>query len=195
MKYFFDVGANVGQTFDWHLLEPDKREQYLGWKVVCFEPSPRHWSGLLTRCDQPDVREYFEVVLCPCAIGPTAGLVPLFEKDDPRGDSLHADLWLGEHYVANRPQGRTIVCPSIPLSQAILHLTKPGDEVVVKLDCEGAEYGIITETLENPTALARTVGWYVEWHCPDLRTSRRAQEVDLCQRLERAGKWVITWPH
>ena len=36
--HFFDIGANIGQTFDDFLT---KTTAFDGWDVWCFEPSPR----------------------------------------------------------------------------------------------------------------------------------------------------------
>lgn len=195
MKYFFDVGANVGQTFDWYLCP---RQEYDGWHVVCVEPSPRHLAPLLERVSRPDIAGRYGVTVLPCAIGERDGTMQLFEKDDPRGDSLFAQTWMGG-LVGNRPPPYRVVVAVQRLSQVILAHTKKEDELVVKLDVEGAEYGILEDLLQCPAALIRITQLHVEWHkltgTPEEQQAERATEVDLVRRLNHAGVPVTTWPY
>ena len=48
--HFFDVGANVGQTFDDYLT---KQPRFDGCHVWCFEPSPRHFVALCRKSRRP----------------------------------------------------------------------------------------------------------------------------------------------
>jgi FkbM family methyltransferase len=82
-QHFFDVGANNGQTFQDYLAPGS---HYDGWKVWCFEPSPRHWEQLIKTVNEYKTR--FQIVLCPFGLSDTTDMAPFYEKGDPRGDSF-----------------------------------------------------------------------------------------------------------
>ena len=75
MNYFFDIGANIGQTFDWFLA---KTNEYDGWTVWCFEPSPRYMAGLI--CTAARFRSRYRIAF---AVSGADGLAGFYEKLDP----------------------------------------------------------------------------------------------------------------
>jgi FkbM family methyltransferase len=155
MKYFYDIGANVGQTFDLHLLKrPDLQDAH----VLCFEPSPRHLQALLVRAAACASR-FASVSVCPFALG---GGFPrelqMFEKTQPLADSLDHD------FRQNAPTGYRVLCAVVPISSFIGDHTRSEDSVELKIDTEGAEYEILDDLLEAPDLLPRLTRVQVEWH-------------------------------
>lgn len=159
MNHFFDIGANIGQTFDWYLL---KTHDFDGWDVWCFEPSPRNTIQLLDRVRRLDKR--FHVHVCPFGVAGKYEVARMYENQNPIGDSFF------EHYTAGGDVSKVLdtaylihpVC--VPLSQVIVTATEPGDSVVLKLDCEGGEYAALRDLLAHPEALTRCPRIMVEWH-------------------------------
>lgn len=190
MNFFFDIGANVGQTFDDFLL---RTNEFDGWTVVCFEPSIRHLPGLIEKVQT--VKDRFKVIVCPFAVAGSTGVSTLFEKDDPRGDSIYENLWQGG-YVGNRSAGYQLSVARMRVDWAICALTNPDDNLVLKLDCEGAEYGILENLLQAPNELSRVSRLMVEFHTIDSDDgTSRAKELELEKEFIRLGKpWEI-WPH
>jgi FkbM family methyltransferase len=190
LNYFFDVGANVGQTFDWHLCPTT---QYDGWSVLCFEPSPRHLGSLLEKAAKMSGR--YRVTVLPVAFGADPGVQNLYEKVDPKGDSLMAATWMGGE-VGNRAALYQVKVAVLRLSDFILRETDPGDSLVVKLDAEGAEYEIANDLLKFPEALKRITQLHIEWHQLSVdRAKEREWEVFLTSSFEVAGVPVKIWPH
>jgi FkbM family methyltransferase len=190
MNYFFDIGANIGQTFDDYLL---KTNEYDGWEVFCFEPSPRHMAGLLRKAKE--VGDRFNVTIFPCAVSEFSFPHELFEKVDPRGDSLQLKLWQGE-FVPNRVAPYRVIAQCVTLPQLISRCSTEGDTLVVKLDCEGAEYGILRSLLADPYALSRISKLMVEFHKIETDSNEsRAEEERLFEEFKKLGKpWEI-WPY
>lgn len=158
MRHFFDIGSNIGQTFDDYLL---KRHDYDGARVWCFEPSPRHVPALMEKA--ASVAGRFSVVVCPFGFRGQAGAIQFHQKDDPRGDSFERELassWQ-THNVATAYELRAA---ALELGRFILENVPPSDTVTLKLDCEGSEYEILTALAENADAVARVDHFMVEWH-------------------------------
>jgi FkbM family methyltransferase len=181
MNHFFDIGANAGQTFDNFLV---KTEEYDGWTVWCFEPSPRHFTSLLET-----VRRYrtrYQIIICPFAVTEQSGFFTLYEKVDSQGDSLIEDF-----IVENATSGYTLSVLGASLSALLLHHIADSDKVVLKLDCEGAEYGILENLLAYPEVLPKISRLLVEWHA---KAGEHAEEItSLCSRFRDAGKPLERW--
>jgi FkbM family methyltransferase len=190
MNYFLDVGANTGQTFDWHLCQTNR---YDGWEILCFEPSPRHLAALLGKAQEMSAR--FKVTVLPFAISGKSGVMELYEKEDERGDSLHAETWM-HGPVVNRAASYRVKVASVRLSDFLLACTKEGDRVEVKLDVEGAEYGIARELLQSPAAIRRISLLHVEWHGMEAGgEASRTAEIELMKALNDTGLEIRIWPH
>lgn len=174
MRYFYDVGANIGQTFDWFLLK--HLDRFHDHHVVCFEPSPRHLGALVARCERA-ASSFASVTVVSAAVG-TPGLRRFYEKDAPLADSLDG-AWR-----KNRATGVELAVPTISLVEYLLsHLSlRSDDSVTIKLDVEGAEREILADLLEEQTALDRVEQLFIEWHNGvdlALVARLRAHNVDL----------------
>ena len=171
--YFYDGGANTGQTFEWYLLKGSFADHH----VVCFEPSPRNLSALAVTCRAME-RRFQSVRLVPAALG-LPGLRPFYEGKTPMGDSL-----LAGRAGAN---SLTIETQTISLATYLHTHTVDGDEVFLKLDIEGAEGDVLTDLLDNgPLDRIRRV--LVEWHGADPR------RPEIEARFTAAGVPIERWP-
>jgi FkbM family methyltransferase len=159
-KHFFDVGANNGQTLPDYLA---KTPEFDGWDVWCFEPSPRHLPHLMERLSRPEYATRYNLHLCPFGFRGKDGIIPFYTKDDPRGDSFESYL-ASDHETKNMRYGYDLHCPAYDAGDFIVNNTEKGDMVVLKLDCEGSEYELLSSLLGNPIALTRIDEILVEWH-------------------------------
>ena len=150
-KHFFDVGGNIGQTFDWLATLPHDYSDHTIW---VFEPSPRHYTKLSKK---------YTIKLCPFGLGGKNDTITFYEKDDDKGDSF--ETWLkSDHEVTNIHQGYEVVASMISLPEFILKVTEPGDEVVLDIDSEGSEYPMLEALVKNPEAMKRVTEIIAEFH-------------------------------
>ena len=182
--FFFDVGANTGQTFDEFLV---KRSEWDGATVVCFEPSPRHVPALMQKAAEHGKR--FQVVVCPFGMRGNSGIETFHQKDDPRGDSFERSL-TSDHETKNIEVGFQLHVLSVGIVEFISEMTAPGDTIALKLDCEGSEYEILEALLRSPLALARVDPILVEWHTIG---SPHRDRGHITHDLIAAGKTVQPW--
>ena len=153
MNHFFDIGANVGQTFTDYLTKTDK---YDGWTIWCFEPSPRHLPPLMSEVKKWSDR--YKIIVCPFGVWSHTDILSFYQKDDPRGDSFES--YLASDHVTNNIEGEyQLLCPVMGINE----LLKSVDEVEVKLDCEGAEYPVLEALIGSPY-LSKIKALYVEFH-------------------------------
>ena len=154
-KHFIDAGANIGQTFDWLHRNP----RFDGWNVWCIEPSPRFHGDLMSRaCDEV---ERYNVVVCTFGLGAISGFAPFFSKTDPLGDSFEEHSWT-DHDQSNL-DAPFVLCPGVVGICDFLARLPKSDEVVLKLDVEGAEYDILFGLL-SAKEIGRVTEILVEFH-------------------------------
>ena len=157
-KHFFDIGGNIGQTFDWLATLPRDYSDHTLW---IFEPSPRHYAALIEKCKQMSSK--YKIKLCPFGLGGRTDTLTFFEKDDTKGDSF--EPWLAsDHEVRNISQGYEVVACIVSLPDFILRATGPEDEIVLDVDAEGGEYGMLEALIAAPEALGRVTQIIVEFH-------------------------------
>jgi FkbM family methyltransferase len=97
--------------------------------LIAYEPAPANYKLLRANARR---NQAHNLVASPQAVAGTAGLVQL---------SLGVQGTTGHSIVARKRGGVSIQVEAVDLSQ-IVKLYKP---TVLKLDCEGAEWGILTE--------------------------------------------------
>lgn len=186
MKHFYDVGANVGQTFDWYLLKGKFSDHW----VTCFEPSPRH-TGLLLKKMRTLVGRFRGLTLVPAALDGGTGTARLYQKTTPLSDSLFYEH-INKH-VANIPPGVDLEVPTLKISDYVMRFTKPDDEIAMKLDAEGAEYAIFQDLLEHPDALRRLKSVLVEWHFDAGSPRTKDEATRLTRELRAKGLVLQEW--
>lgn len=187
MNHFFDVGANIGQTFDDYLVGNNKHD---GWKIWCFEPSVRHFPQLIAKIDA--VKSRYSVVLCPFGIGGENTTAEFFPKIDPRGDSFERYLYCNPPTpVVNLSAGYELVFPMVSLPEFILRHTAPNDVIELKLDCEGGEFTALPALLNYPEALRRISTFFVEFH--HKGTGWDVEMNKIKADYSAAGKIIKDW--
>jgi FkbM family methyltransferase len=154
-KHFIDAGANIGQTLDWLARTP----RFDGWKVWCIEPSIRHLAALASRANE--YAERYEIAICPFGLGARSGWGEFFPKSDPLGDSFDVDSWT-DHEQHNLALWCRIFCGVVGIADFLRQIPDP-EELVLKLDVEGAEYDILPALLESPE-LRKVTEILVEFH-------------------------------
>ncbi len=158
-RHFFDIGANVGQTFDWLATRPHSYKDHIVW---CFEPSPRHFAALIAKANE-QAKLGYKIRLCTFGLSGKSQVVPLFEKDDPLGDSLH-EWTASDHTPENNTAGYTVMVATRSLASAILQCTAPDDTVVLDIDAEGEEYAMLLNLAAEQEAFRRVRRIMVEFH-------------------------------
>ena len=184
MKHFFDIGGNVGQTFDWIETQGTR---FLDHRIWVFEPGPRHFAKLLEKCKVMSAK--FDIVLCPFGVGGSAGLARFFSKDDDKGDSFEADV-TADHKTTNLDLGFEIYPAVIGLGRLIELLTGPNDAVFLDIDAEGAEYVMLEALLEvkYDWLLPRISGIIAEFHHLPAPTPNCLSSTQRKAKIEREFK-------
>ena len=186
MNHFFDVGANTGQTFADYL---NKQPQFAGCEVWCFEPSPRHFGGLLGAAQIH--AERYHIHVCPFGLRGEAGVFPFYLKEDERGDSFEHYLGVGQE-VPNVKTGYILHVPAAKVDDFILANTNAGDKITLKLDCEGSEYGILQALACRHRALERVERIFVEWHSISPENPGKLMN-HIMQAYELLGHTLESW--
>ncbi len=184
-SHFFDVGANIGQTFDQFLCATNI---YDGWTVWCFEPSPRHHAALLTKSQQ--MRDRFVVKVCPFGLSDRSAIVRFFEKDDALGDSFEERL-AGMRSTSNLSNGYEIMAPVFSVCDFIKHMTNDNDVIHMKIDAEGAEYAILSDLSRAELRYPIKKLW-VEFHDCDSENKYRSRE-ELQNQFKESGLPIEEW--
>lgn len=195
MKHFFDVGANIGQTFDDFLLRGDGFD---GATIWCFEPSPRHLSQLRTRLSAlaADTVHNWFIHLCPFGLSDGGGLLRLHEKIDPRGDSFHENLFLQGYSVPNmESDGVEVICDTRDAGMMVETCIHADDLVTIKIDTEGSEFGIIRSILNRPAIWKRIECLMVEWHGIDSPNGKEEEQIKLQEDLQAAQIRLEGWQY
>ena len=186
MKHFLDVGANIGQTFDDFLT---KTTEWDGATVWCFEPSPRHVPALMEKAKELSAR--YKINICPFGLADCTTMATFFQKDDARGDSF-AQILYSDHVTENLETGYQLSLLVLSITDFLNAQTKPEDEVTIKLDCEGSEYGILSDLFINGAKLApRIKKIYLELHTTECNTPKNA--AALIVGLQRMGIVTEQW--
>lgn len=188
MKHFLDVGANTGQTFDDFLC---KTYEFDGAKIWCIEPSPRHIPALMETATKHSER--FKIHVCPFGISDETTILPFYQKDDARGDSFCALLG-SDHWTENIQTGYQLHISVISICDFLNFYTKEGDEVTIKLDCEGSEYDILGKLFMHGAIFAPRIKLiYLELHTTETNTPKNAEP--LIHGLKQMGITIEKWLH
>jgi FkbM family methyltransferase len=183
MLHFLDVGANEGQTFDCYL---SSHPEYDGCHVWCIEPSPRVMLPLLQKAYQ--LREKYQIHVCPFGLRAFSGLVPFYMMaTGSPADSF--EVTVGPVMQC----GYSIDTYAVGLREFLRYVLKPHDTAVLKLDCEGSEYELLTCLLDS-TSLSYVTKIMVEFHQVKLISSMPGEE-ELKRQFAEHGKALENWPY
>jgi len=191
MIHFFDIGANIGQTFDDYLLQT---AAFDGGTIWCFEPSPRHISALREKCEQmATAGHHWRINICPFGLSDRTGWQRVFEKNDPRGDSFFSELYLNQHYIDNRETSVSSIGMVHNIGYFILSNILPPDRLTIKIDAEGSEFPILECLLLFPDIWPTIDCLLVEWHSTEGANDRDNQRGTLVSRIGEAGIKLDGW--
>lgn len=188
---FVDGGANLGQGFEWF------SSFYYGPKVTfhLFEPNPNCHEVLheLTSNYGNNAK------LFGAGISTSDGVVKFFGLSDNEGGKLsqggsilhnHNSAW----YTASEDDAITVRV--IDFEKYLHEQSGMFDEIVVKMDIEGAEVALLEKLIETGSAIKISV-LYVEFHSQFQtevqRVETRSREEKIVQGLKMLGVKVRIW--
>ncbi len=163
MKVFLDVGAHNGESL--HAVRDPK---YGFDRIYCFEPARSCWPALEA------VRDH-RVTVCRFGLWDRTCKQPLYDAGSI-GASLFADKF------KTRPAEE--VARFVRATEWFRTSLGAGDEIYLKLNCEGAEFDIVEDLLDSGE-FARVRSAMID---PDVRKvpSRAHRERELRARLTAA---------
>ena len=164
MKIFLDVGAHEGET-----LNAVRDPKYGFDRIYCFEPASVCWSALESvRDDRVDV--------CRFGLWNQTSSHALYDVG-----SLGASLYAEKFGDARAEETAQFVRATHWFAEHVQH----GDEVYLKLNCEGAECDIVEDLLASGQ-FARVRSAMID---PDIRKipPLAHREQELRERLAAAG--------
>ena len=186
-----DCGSNLGQGFEWfaqfysdpavafHLFEPNFNCHHVLQEVI--EASGRN------------------AILKPCGVSSHNAKVRFYGLAPEEGGSLSqggtiSDQHNSKYYKAS--EDSAIDIDVIDFSEYIVEQSRNFEDIVVKMDVEGAEIDILEKMIIYQT-LSRISALYVEFHSQYLEPPRdqqvRAQEKAIVSALKRAGVRFEIW--
>ena len=168
-KFFLDVGAFTGDSADfWYQRYPD-------YQVICFEP-------LQANCEALRAKGYYVVEACAWVRHEKKK----FYTGLPQSGSL---------YSAKRTGGlspdKFIEVECIDIARFIKTNFRKSDRLVMKLNCEGAEYNIIPHLKKN-NLLDWIDRFYIQWHWDKIGLSKA--EHDKIASLVESYPWHAMTP-
>lgn len=121
-KVVFDIGANIGVT------AVILANIYPHAKIHSFEPESENFALL-----QMNTEKYPNVVRHNCALGNKSGEFSMFHSEDPNNLGGFSTHILGPKNMKIRAVRMATICEEF------------GEPELIKIDCEGAEYDILTD--------------------------------------------------
>jgi FkbM family methyltransferase len=164
VKILLDVGAHTGTT-----LNAVRDPKYAFDRIYCFEPASSCWAALESVRDR-------RVTVCRFGLWDRTGEHALHDAGSV-GASLFEDKFRTE------TSGET--ARFVRASDWFRDNLGEGDDVFLKLNCEGAEVDIVEDLLESGQ-LARVRAVMID---PDVRKipSQAHREAELRRRLAESG--------
>jgi len=193
VRHFFDIGANAGQTFDDYLC---KGGGFDGATIWCFEPSPRHLGALHEKCELMSRTDHnWRINICSFGLLDRTGWTRVFEKRDPRGDSIFPELYLGNQYIENRETSLGTFCQTHDIVDFIMSNVVTPDTVTIKIDTEGSEFKIVKRILGASEVWPLIEKLMVEWHGVGAVNGQHDEAVELEKRAKECGVSMEGWPY
>lgn len=164
MKVFLDVGAHEGSS-----LHAARDPKFGFERIFCFEPAPVCWPALESVRDR-------RVVVCKYGLWNRTAEHELYDAGS-RGASLYEDKF---KQTPTRTTARFVRA-----TDWFREHLRDGDEIFLKLNCEGAEADIVEDLLDSGE-LARVRAVMID---PDVRKipSQAHRERELRERLRASG--------
>jgi len=170
-----DIGAYNGDT-------PLFFAAYGAEKVIAAEPAPDNYALAQQNISSSPYKERIE--LLPVAIAATDGEMAFHL--DPGNPQSHALTLTGEN-TAYATYTEQVMVPVWSFARLVAY--SGWDTIdLVKLDCEGAEFPILTET--PPDVLKKVKKWVIEYHADPQPLERCLQELGYS--VQRVKDFVLT---
>lgn len=152
-KIFIDCGANLGVVLADFIRKLPEHEFY------AFEPNPDLLASIRGEVARTG---HAHVTVFDQAVWTHNGTANLY-----LGHHESSTLLLGKRvppmYDQQIDYMHPVQVPCIDFSAWLADETRPGDEVTVKMDIEGAEYPVLRKMIDDGTLELVSV-LYVEWH-------------------------------
>lgn len=141
MITFLDVGAYHGQR----MLEALAHVQFN--EIHCFEPSPKAYRVLDKVIQDLALKDQMRILAHPFGLWDKDGTFSLYGEGSP-GASL---------FKRKRQEGSKAPeeCQFIRALDYVRKMIRPETDLVIKLNCEGAECDIIDDLLTDPQVYSR----------------------------------------
>jgi FkbM family methyltransferase len=178
MKVLLDCGAHKG-----HAISFFKEKYGLFDRIYLFECNP-----FLALKLQSKYAKDFSTIICPYAIWTEDGISSFFfgKKNHSNSSSL-----IKEKKGVEKNEDIKVI--TIDFSKWLYERFSQSDEIVLKMDIEGAEYPVL-EHLVTTRAISLVKSLYCEWHAgrrlPPKKESIK-RHCKLVEQLERNEKIIL----
>lgn len=140
------------------------RSQTNAFAVLC-DPTPKHVRPIRAWMESQGRAELIEA-----AVASQDGTAEFFESDNEESGSLDSS------HVNRASAGRLVRVETISLGSLVERARRHGKVEMVKLDLEGAEFGVLSDVASISDTLCSVPQWFVEFH-PMPQTSFRLRAV------------------
>ena len=179
-KAFVDLGANLG------IISERFAVQHPGFDIFCIEPNPTLIPSIV-ECSLRAGRPFWVMW---AAAWVTDGTIDLFES----GAHEASTVVPGKLEHSGWPQidyTRSLTVPSLDISAWLKRTLTGYDEIVLKMDIEGAEYPILEKMIADRT-LGLVTRLSCEWHedrYPDIGRERHETLKSKVESLTNLEFW------
>ena len=193
-KFFLDCGANTGSTYKlFHEIWPYPEDYYM----ISFEIDPNlapYYAGFVNH-----------TAMVPLGVSMEKGNFEAYLEPAWAPMNRGASKWGGGSLFTFTKEGknewrglkRFVNVPTFDLSRFIQDNFHTSDEVVLKIDIEGAEYRVIDKMLKDGTFKLVDM-FFLEFHDWQPTGWTKSQKDDLRRRMKSAGvrfkKWEAEYP-
>ena len=186
---FIDCGARQGENFMWDGITPDsgimskKLEICLtrpdipfivnslyGSEIHLFEPNIM-WEKERHEIAREVSNSALAVYIHDCAVWNKNEIKNFYVGIDEYGD-LGSSLCHDKNEKLDRENPLSVQCIDFP--QFLIDNFSKKDNVIVKIDVEGAEYDILPQMVNNSSCMERVGSLFIEWH-PNFFPQKHSQ--------------------
>jgi FkbM family methyltransferase len=173
---FIDCGGNIGQTTEWALSRLKNYDVH----VDCFEPLPLNLEKIREKHGS-NVR----VTIHNYAVSTIDGETDFYCQN--HGARTGSSLVKGKEGLSEFDR---IQVKTINLANWLNNIKREDEELILKLDIEGAEYSVIPHLLENNVHHFIKI-WLVEFHGKKVGASKedRLMESNLKDKVSHLIDW------
>jgi FkbM family methyltransferase len=192
---FLDLGTHYGQGLE-HFMRQFNMDQT--WTIHTFEANPITYGIYKTQYHQktPWVEAHNEAVTVYDGVIELNIETPPGEGDTGQGTSIvDMDKWAPWDGTLRPNFQKVVEVRCIDLSRFIRENFSPSDNIIIKMDIEGAEYDILDKMIENNTLKEYVNFIAVEWHSRFFtnKDEMKQREVDIQKYLSENKIGHASW--